>query len=401
MDKQKILWVGDDYRSKTGYGRVARELFFHLKNNYNIINYSIGCNGISSEYHVIDSCDGTSFGFEKLPLVIDVIKPYIIILLNDSKIIAGWLQSIKTKSDYYKKCTILPYVCTEYNGIPDDEIKLYNEMTNGLFAMANFTIDEFVNNGYIHKTMRLSHGYTKNILPMNKELAKTQLGIPEDTFVFFSGSKNQPRKRLDIIIRAFVGFLKNHNDEKGLNVLLMFNCGLIDSGWNLKNLYTRLCKENNIQYMERYIYFCSSNNNDSNKNDDELTVIYNACDVGITTSTGESFGLIPFEQSALGVPQIIPNWGGIIESIKYGCVKVETNDFYIYPVILQSANGEARTVYYKDVMNAMERYYTDRILYNTHITDVKKNIENYDWETIVNQLISFITTCDIYNKIKI
>jgi hypothetical protein len=260
--------------------------------------------------------------------------------------------------------------------------------------MANFTIDEFVKNGYIHKTMRLSHGYTKNILPMNKNLAKKKLGISEDTFVFFSGSKNQPRKRLDIIVRAFVDFLKVHNEKvHNEKVLLMFNCGLIDSGWNLKNLYIRLCKENNIQNMEKYIYFCSSNINDSNKNDDELTVIYNACDVGSTTSTGESFGLIPFEQSALGVPQIIPNWGGIIEAIKYGCIKVETNDFYVYPVILQSANGEALTVYYKDVRDAMERYYTDRVLHKHHAGEVIKNIENYDWETVANELISFISTC--------
>jgi hypothetical protein len=383
-NKPKLLWVGDDYRLKTGYGRVARELFFHLNKNYTIINYSIGCIGISSEYHIIDSKDGTSFGFIKLPLVIDTIKPNIIILLNDSKIVYGWLQSIQ-KSRH--NCTIIPYVCTEYIGIPECEIQLYNEITHGLLAMANFTINEFVKNGYIHKTLRLSHGYTKNILPMNKNIAKKMLGISHDTFVFFSGNKNQPRKRLDIIVRAFVHFLKNHNNEK---VLLMMNCGLIDSGWNLKELYIRLCKENNIINMENHIYFCSFNVNDSNKNDEELTLIYNACDVGITTSTGESFGLIPFEQSALGVPQIIPNWGGIIEAIKFGCITVEPNDYYVYPVILQSSNGEARTVYYKDVMAAMEQYYTDTILYNSHTIEVKKNIENFDWASICNELITFI-----------
>jgi len=385
--KPILLWVGDDYRSKSGYGRVARELFSHLNENYTIINYSIGCIGISNEYHVIDSADGTPFGFTKLPLVINTIKPTIIILLNDSNIIYAWLQSIK-KSIH--KCTIIPYVCTEYIGIPEQEIVLYNEMTSGLLAMANFTLDEFVKNGYIHKTFRLSHGYTQNILPMNKSIAKNILGISDDTFVFFSGNKNQPRKRLDIIVRAFVHFLKRHNNEK---VMLMMNCGLIDMGWNLKELYNRLCKENNITNMENHIYFCSQNMNDSNKNDDELTIIYNACDVGITTSTGESFGLIPFEQSFLGIPQIIPNWGGIIESIKFGCIRVETNDYYVYPVVLQSANGEARTVSYTDVMAAMEQYYTDNVLYNKHVVDVKKNVENLDWKTISNQLIEFIALC--------
>ena len=219
MNKLKLLWVGDDYRVKTGYGRVAKELFLHLKDNYDIINYSINCQGISKEYHIIDSNDGTTFGFNKLPTVIDIIKPNLIILLNDSNIIFHWLEYIRTKSSYYKYCKIIPYVCTEYIGITDEEIDVYNTMTHGLFAMANFTIDEFIKRGYKHPTFRLSHGYSKSITHLDKKLAKKKLGIPEDTFVFFSGSKNQPRKRLDIIIRAFVEFLKTNNK----NVLLMLN----------------------------------------------------------------------------------------------------------------------------------------------------------------------------------
>ena len=181
----------------------------------------------------------------------------------------------------------------------------------------------------------------------------------------------------------------------------MFNCGLVDMGWNLKELYIRLCKENNIKNIEKYIYFCSNNIGDSNKNDQELTNIYNAADVGITTSTGESFGLIPFEQSALGVPQIIPNWGGIVESVPYGSIKVDTNDYYVYPVVIQSCNGEARTVYYKDVADAMETYLLDESLYKQHCIDVVKNIENHSWEDIYNELTSFIHSMNEEKMIRI
>lgn len=383
--KPKLLWVGDDYRIKSGYGRVARELFPYLFRKYDIIQYSIGCQGVSNEYYVIDSNDGTSFGFNKLPNVINIIEPTVVILLNDSKIIHGWLSCIKQNCKNIP--LLIPYVCTEYIGVPENEVDLYNSICSGLLAMANFTIDEFNNNGSILKSMRLSHGYSDNIKKINKIDAKHKLNIPADTFVFFSGSKNQPRKRLDIIIRAFVDLLTKHADKK---ILLMLNCGLIDSGWNLKELYIRLCKENKIANMERYIYFCSNNINDSNKNDDELTVIYNACDVGITTSTGESFGLIPFEQSALGIPQIIPNWGGIIESVRYGSIKVDTNDYYVYPVVLQSCSGEARTVYYKDVSKEMETYLLDKELYELHSKEVLKNIEHYNWENIYVQLDHFL-----------
>lgn len=386
-EKPVLLWVGDDYRSKSGYGRVAKELFPYLYRDYKVVQYAIACKGTSNEYYIIDSQDGTAFGFNKLPTVIDILKPQIVILLNDSKIIHGWLSAINSGMKMDKKCVIFPYVCTEYIGVPENEIALYNQMCSGLFAMAQFTIDEFDKNGSLLKSYRLSHGYTNNIKKVDKAIAKKRMNIPEDTFVFFSGSKNQPRKRLDIIIRAFVHLLTKHADKK---VLLMFNCGLIDSGWNLKELYIRLCKENNIKNMEKYIYFCSNNIGDSNKNDQELTIIYNASDVGITTSTGESFGLIPFEQSALGIPQIFPNWGGIVEAVPYGSIKVETNDYYVYPVILQSCNGEARTVYYKDVSNAMETYLLDETLYREHCIEVVKNIENYSWENIYNELSGFI-----------
>lgn len=386
-EKPVLLWVGDDYRLMTGYGRVAKELFPYLYRDYKVIQYAIACKGPSNEYYMIDSQDGTSFGFNKLPKVIDVVKPQVIILLNDSEIIHGWLMSINKNATLDKKCMILPYVCTEYIGVPENEILLFNQMCGGLLSMAQFTIDEFDKNGSMLKSYRLSHGYANNIKKIDKSIAKNIMNVSEDTFVFFSGSKNQPRKRLDIIIRAFVHLLTKHADKK---VLLMFNCGLIDMGWDLKKLYIRLCKENNIKNMEKYIYFCSENIGDSNKNDQELTVIYNATDVGITTSTGESFGLIPFEQSALGVPQIIPNWGGIVESVPYGSIKVDPNDYYVYPVGLQSGNGEARTVYYKDVANAMETYLLDETLYNQHCVDVLKNIENHSWENIYNELSDFI-----------
>ena len=385
-EKPILLWVGDDYRSHTGYGRVARELFPHLSLKYKIVQYSIACKGISNEYYIIDSNDGTPFGFNKLPSIVQFFKPKIIILINDSKIIHGWLTSISNIEDLHKSI-IIPYVCTEYIGVPKNEVILYNKICDGFLAMAQFTIDEFNKNGCILPALRLSHGYANTIQKIQKKLAKMLLRIPEDTFVFFSGSKNQPRKRLDIIIRAFVHLLTKHSDK---NILLMFNCGLIDMGWNLKELYIRLCNENNIKNMEKYIYFCSNNINDSNKNDEELTIIYNACDVGITTSTGESFGLIPFEQSALGIPQIIPNWGGILEAVPYGSIKVDTNDYYVYPVVLQSCNGESRTVYYKDVAEAMEKYLLDKELYNQHCIEVLKNVENYEWHNVSTTLLNFI-----------
>jgi glycosyltransferase involved in cell wall biosynthesis len=380
MDKKKLLWVGDDYRIKTGYGRVARELFNNLKDTYTIYQFSIHCQGISEEYHIFDCNDGTGFGFQKLPQVVNVVKPDILVILNDAKTICGWLHSLQKKMTH--SCSIIPYVCTEYIGIPKSDIQLYNEMTIGIMAMANFTLEEFVSNGYRHPTFRLSHGYPDTIVKMDTNECRNRLGINPNSFVFFSGSKNQPRKRLDIIIRAYVEFLKEF-DKK--NVVLMMNCGLLDNGWDIKFLYNRLCKENNIKNKDQHIYYCSDNIGDSNKNDEELSIIYNATNVGVTTSMGESFGLIPFEQSKLGIPQIVPNWGGIIEAVPHGSIKVDTSDYFVYPVILQSTMGEARVVHYKDIATAMRCYYTDKTKYHQDSINVVKNIEGYSWKEVAKQ----------------
>ena len=90
------------------------------------------------------------------------------------------------------------------------------------------------------------------------------------------------------------------------------------------------------------------------------------------------------------MPQIIPNWSGIIESCRYGCIKVETNDFYVYPICLQSAGGEARTVYYKDVAAAMNKYFSDKDLYKKDCELVKKNIEGYSWDKKAEKLLGFL-----------
>jgi glycosyltransferase involved in cell wall biosynthesis len=41
--------------------------------------------------------------------------------------------------------------------------------------------------------------------------------------------------------------------------------------------------------------------------DDDLNLLYNACDVGINTSMGEGWGLVTIEHGATGAPQIVPD----------------------------------------------------------------------------------------------
>jgi glycosyltransferase involved in cell wall biosynthesis len=61
---------------------------------------------------------------------------------------------------------------------------------------------------------------------------------------------------------------------------------------------------------------------DGVRNDAELNLLYNSCDVGINTSLGEGWGLVSFEHGASGAAQIVPDhsacselWNGRAELI--------------------------------------------------------------------------------------
>ena len=391
---EKLLWIGDDPRAKYGYGRVLNELLPVLKVNYDVTILSIGFKGPSDDLNIIDSSDGTPFGFKSIVNVYNQIQPDIFILLNDHKIIWGWLTELK-KYCNLSTCKIIPYVCTEYIGISRSDMIVYNETCDHILVMADFTGKEMKKRGCQVSYTRLSHGYPKTLKKLNKKECRTLLNIDINAFVFYSGNRNQPRKRLDIIIRAYVELLKEYNNN---NILLMMNCGLIDMGINIPQLYETLCLDNNIENYKSKIFYCNKTQRPSQFNDEELSIIYSCCDVGVTTSTGESFGLIPFEMCAFDVPQIIPNFGGIIESIHHGSIKVNINDYYSYPIVLQSSSGIGAIVHYNDVAKAMKLLYTNQDVYQNLSSSVKKNLSGFTWEEVSNHCISILMKESKYKK---
>ena len=392
--KQQLLWIGDDPRTKSGYGRVLNEMLPYLSMQYEITILAIGYKGELNKVNIIDSNDGTPFGFKSVIKTYNEIKPDIFILLNDHKIIWQWLNILNDNCNL-SNTKIIPYVCTEYIGIPESDMNIFNKVCHHIFVMANFTGDEMKKRGCIIPYTRISHGYPLTLKKHNKQEARKLLNISENAFVFYSGNRNQPRKRIDIIIRAYVEFLKKYSNE---DVLLLMNCGLIDMGIDIPELYKRLCKDNKINNFESKIYYCNNTIHPSEFNDQDLSIIYSCCDVGITTSTGESFGLIPFEMCLFDVPQIIPNYGGLIETMKEGCIKVNPNDYYVYPRLLQSACGEGAIVHYKDIFSAMEMYFSKKELYMNHSHHVKNNLIGYSWEEVSKFTIKVIEELNVNNN---
>jgi hypothetical protein len=220
----------------------------------------------------------------------------------------------------------------------------------------------------------------------------------DNQFIIFSGNKNQIRKRLDITIHSYVYFLKHYWDGKRQPVLLL-NCGMIDSGWNILELFRNFVKQYqldiNTENENKYIMTTTPTSEHPNHNDDFINLLYNISDIGINTSMGESWGLVNFEHAGVGKPQIISNFSSLNEIFNEGVIKVDTDDIFVHPVTMQSAMGQGRVVNYKKVAEAINTYYK---MPSNVITDegkkAQKIVLKYKWNQICQKCIQYINTID-------
>lgn len=124
-----------------------------------------------------------------------------------------------------------------------------------------------------------------------------------DTFVFLYNGEFTTRKGIDILLNAFCkAFTKNDN------VVLLLKTYLLDRGVSNSNYiksYIRNLKENytdppNIRVLDTIIH------------DSDLPKLYQSCDVFVTATRGEGFGLPIAEALACEKPIIVPAQGGHI-----------------------------------------------------------------------------------------
>jgi glycosyltransferase involved in cell wall biosynthesis len=144
----------------------------------------------------------------------------------------------------------------------------------------------------------IPHGVdTATFFPIERaEARQTLLGEGhEDDFIVLNANRNQPRKRIDITVRAFARFARDKAD----NVRLHLHMGLRDRGWDIRELVRRYGLEERVIYTtdQAALPFVD---------DDALRLIYNAADVGVNTATTEGWGMVAFEHAATEAAQILP-----------------------------------------------------------------------------------------------
>lgn len=169
----------------------------------------------------------------------------------------------------------------------------------------------------------------------------------QDAFVVLNANRNQPRKRIDTTIQGFALFAA----DKPPDVKLHLHMGVEKIGWDVLELGRRLGIDDRVVMttMEPRM---------PNLAAADLNVIYNACDVGLNTASGEGWGLVSFEHAATGAAQIVPAHSACRELWADSALLLEPSFSHIDPESL----AELPMISPRTVADALERLYRDRAL---------------------------------------
>lgn len=167
---------------------------------------------------------------------------------------------------------------------------------------------------------------------------------PETAFIVGFVGRNQPRKRLDLLLQSYARWVHDaeHGGEQAIaNTLLYLHVGPTgDAGFDLPSLIRYLGLDGRV--------IINSPEIGQGDSESDLCRRYNLFDVFVTCSQGEGFWLPGFEAAACGVPIIAPDHSAFREFFR-GTINGIANDFaHLVPssFAITSAphNGAMRTL---------------------------------------------------------
>jgi D-inositol-3-phosphate glycosyltransferase len=198
-------------------------------------------------------------------------------------------------------------------------------------------------------------------------------GRPElwDGFVVLNANRNNTRKRIDLTIEAFAAFARGKPETVRLYLHMRREecCNIPDMARRFE--------------IERRVLLTRDSAEEPDVDDEVLNLIYNACDVGINTSTGEGWGLCAFEHAATGAAQVVPRHSACAELWENAAVLIPPRNRVRYPMAL----CEHQVIAAENACAALEHLYSDsQILMECSNRSYRRaTLPEYRWSTIGEQ----------------
>ena len=361
------ILVAGDAAVPTGFARVIEGIFKPLSTQYEIhhlgTNYRGDPHGYNWKVYPAE-LGGDRWGARRIVALAEKIQPQLIFILNDIWVQSAYLQELRQAK------TLPPIILY----CPVDGGPIDPESIAPLAGVARFVVYTDFGKQQVENAVKkqrekdpsfnfppveiIPHGVdTETFYPLQGDgervsgrLSARMLLFPDATdleqrFIVLNANRNQPRKRIDTTIRGFSLFAR----DKPAHVKLFLHMGAEDVGWNVVLLARRYGIEDRIlmSSLAKTIQGVSTA---------QLNRIYNACDVGINTSSAEGWGLPSFEHAATRAAQIVPRHSACGELWDEAAVMLEP----AFKLINEGVLTDAWMVTPEGVAEALEKLYLDR-----------------------------------------
>lgn len=355
----KILYCGD-VGVQTGFGRVAEYLIPALAKEHEV--HALAVNWFGDPSPMQQYCKmypamvhgNDPFGSHRIASLVQAIEPDLVWVTNDIWIAINTFAPVE---ELKKKLGFKWFVYTpidSYGLFPD--LKKSIDKWDGLATYTLFANSELVRMGYDKHVDIIGHGTDfEKFFPLDKQRCRKELGVPEDVFIVFNGNRNQPRKRIDLTLKAFIKFAVDKPDAR-----LWLNMGGKDLGWDLIPLFKRIARDQGYDPTGKLILTSPHFSVDNCLSIEQLNKVYNAADVGINTCIGEGWGLVNTEHGSVGVAQVVPDHTSLAEIFdempRIQCNAAETDRNYGLERLLPDPDSAAEILtYYYENRDALKK----------------------------------------------
>jgi glycosyltransferase involved in cell wall biosynthesis len=367
--KPRILIISDAV-APTGFARVIRSIFEPLHKDYELHQLATRYDGRPHTYPWTLEAAGKGdqrYGYGRIAPLIEEIQPDIVFLLYDIPFQIPYLERMRQAATQPKIVFYSPVesgpiapeimqrlqgisryvVFTEYGRREIEEALKSVRAQDPAFQFPDLDV---IPHGVDCDRFFPLAGETEGApIPSRRLEARRKINLDDaehlEAFIVLNANRNMPRKRIDLTMQGFAAFAK----DKPANVKLYLHMATEDTGWNVLILAKR------YGIFDRLI-MTQADNSRPTFSDEQLNFLYNACDVGITTTAGEGWGMPSFEHAATRAAQIVPRHTSLADLWKDAAEFIDPAMTLTWPGNL--THGHIVTP--EGVAAALQRLYEDR-----------------------------------------
>lgn len=345
-----IIYMSDSPTIPTGYGRVSKELTMSFHNaGHKVTCIGWGYTGEPHDFPFeIIPCNTytENFGEDKLASLIREQSPDILFTLGDP-----WMTEYVPQLDERDSIYWVSYFPIDGHPVPPNWHRWIKDCDLPVvFSKYSFHL---VKDILGKNPIFIPHGVNTDVfrpLPVGaSDDIKRQVIGDDSKFVVGCVARNQPRKNIPALVKAFAQFAKNKND-----VSLYLHMQMRDVGWHIDELIERFGINGKAYTTNGFTAL-------SGITDSDLNSLYNMFDVMALPTMAEGFGLPILESQSAGTPVLVTDFSACTELVVDKSELIRVKDTLIMGRNIEQAVADVDdlafklNVFYKDWKNKESR----------------------------------------------